>query len=128
MDSSTIKSYFVKFLLHIHLTKPSQKRALFLQDGHNSIPKGIGTAHTGSMRADSVLFRWMLTLTAPRVKAAIAYYSRTLGLDDTVFTQSSEEGGQLNCENDARRPLIFHEIGTLLRSFVLETSLSLSCR
>jgi Winged helix DNA-binding domain len=33
--------------------------------------------------------RWMLAITAPRVKAAIAYYSRTLGLDDTVFTQSS---------------------------------------
>ncbi len=33
--------------------------------------------------------RWMLALTASRVKAAIAYYSRTLGLDDTVFTQSS---------------------------------------
>src|SRR6266487_2328144 len=33
--------------------------------------------------------RWMLALTATRVKAAIAYYSRTLGLDDAVFTQSS---------------------------------------
>src|SRR6266487_1491890 len=33
--------------------------------------------------------RWMLALTAPRVKAAIAYYSRTLGLDDTIFTQSN---------------------------------------
>ena len=33
--------------------------------------------------------RWMLALTAPRVKAAIAYYDRTLGLDDTVFTQSN---------------------------------------
>src|SRR5947208_1513215 len=33
--------------------------------------------------------RWMLALTAPRVKSAIAYYDRTLGLDDTVFTQSN---------------------------------------
>jgi len=33
--------------------------------------------------------RWMLALTAPRVKAAIAYYDRTLGLDDTVLTQSN---------------------------------------
>jgi hypothetical protein len=33
--------------------------------------------------------RWMLALTAPRVKAAIAYYDRTLGLDDTNFTQSN---------------------------------------
>ena len=33
--------------------------------------------------------RWMLALTAPRVKVAIAYYDRTLGLDDTVFTQSN---------------------------------------
>ena len=33
--------------------------------------------------------RWMLALTAPRVKAAIAHYDRTLGLDDTIFTQSN---------------------------------------
>src|SRR2546422_2121853 len=33
--------------------------------------------------------RWLLALTAPRVKSAIAYYDRTLGLDDTVFTQSN---------------------------------------
>src|SRR6266571_4723834 len=33
--------------------------------------------------------RWMLALTAPRVKAAIAYYDRTLGLDDTFFTRSN---------------------------------------
>ncbi len=33
--------------------------------------------------------RWMLALTAPRVKAAIAYYDRTLGLDDTFFTLSN---------------------------------------
>ncbi len=32
---------------------------------------------------------WMLALTAPRVKAAIAYYDRTLGLDDTFFTRSN---------------------------------------
>jgi hypothetical protein len=33
--------------------------------------------------------RWMLALTAPRVKGAIAYYDRTHGLDDTVFTQTN---------------------------------------
>jgi len=33
--------------------------------------------------------RWLLALTAPRVKAAIAYYDRTLGLDDNVFSQSN---------------------------------------
>ena len=33
--------------------------------------------------------RWMLTLTAPRVLATIAYYDRTLGLDDTVFTHAN---------------------------------------
>jgi hypothetical protein len=33
--------------------------------------------------------RWLLALTAPRVKAAIAYYDRTLGLDDTVFAHSN---------------------------------------
>jgi DNA glycosylase AlkZ-like len=33
--------------------------------------------------------RWMLALTAPRVIAASAYYYRTLGLDDTVFTHSN---------------------------------------
>src|SRR6266581_6267053 len=33
--------------------------------------------------------RWMLALTAPRVLATIAYYDRTLGLDDTVFTHTN---------------------------------------
>jgi hypothetical protein len=33
--------------------------------------------------------RWMLALTAPRIIAASAYYYRTLGLDDTVFSQSN---------------------------------------
>ncbi len=33
--------------------------------------------------------RWMLALTAPRVKAAIAYYDRTHGLDDTVITKTN---------------------------------------
>ncbi len=33
--------------------------------------------------------RWMLALTAPRVHAANAYYYRTHGLDDTLFTQSN---------------------------------------
>ena len=33
--------------------------------------------------------RWLLVLTAPRVKATIAYYDRTHGLDDTVFTQTN---------------------------------------
>jgi hypothetical protein len=33
--------------------------------------------------------RWMLTLTAPRVIAASAYYYRALGLDDTVFSRSN---------------------------------------
>ena len=32
--------------------------------------------------------RWMLALTAPRIIAASAYYYRTLGLDDTVFSHS----------------------------------------
>ncbi|HXZ04241.1 MAG TPA: winged helix DNA-binding domain-containing protein [Ktedonobacteraceae bacterium] len=34
--------------------------------------------------------RWMLALTAPRIKAANTYYVRTLGLDDTVFSQSND--------------------------------------
>src|SRR6266568_4837740 len=33
--------------------------------------------------------RWMLALTAPRVLATIAYYDRTLELDDAVFSQSN---------------------------------------
>jgi len=33
--------------------------------------------------------RWMLVLTAPRIIAASAYYYRTLGLDDTVFSHSN---------------------------------------
>jgi Winged helix DNA-binding domain len=33
--------------------------------------------------------RWMLALTAPRVISATAYYYRTLGLDDTVFSHSN---------------------------------------
>src|SRR6266487_145758 len=33
--------------------------------------------------------RWILMLTAPRVLATIAYYDRTLGLDDTVFTHTN---------------------------------------
>src|SRR5437667_11917146 len=33
--------------------------------------------------------RWMLALTAPRVKSANAHYDRTLGLNDTVFTHSN---------------------------------------
>jgi Winged helix DNA-binding domain len=33
--------------------------------------------------------RWMLALTAPRVKAAMAYYDRKLELDDAVFRRSN---------------------------------------
>lgn len=33
--------------------------------------------------------RWMLALTAPRIKAANAHYVRTLGLDETVFSKSN---------------------------------------
>jgi hypothetical protein len=33
--------------------------------------------------------RWMLALTAPRVKAAMAYYDRKLELDDAVFQRSN---------------------------------------
>jgi hypothetical protein len=33
--------------------------------------------------------RWMLVLTAPRIKAAMAYYDRKLGLDDAVFRRSN---------------------------------------
>jgi len=33
--------------------------------------------------------RWMLALTAPRVLATIAYYDRTLRLDETVFTRGN---------------------------------------
>ena len=32
--------------------------------------------------------RWMLALTAPRVRAAMAYYDRKLGLDEAVFRRS----------------------------------------
>jgi hypothetical protein len=34
--------------------------------------------------------RWMLALTAPRVKARLAPYNRRLGLDETVLTRSNE--------------------------------------
>src|SRR5215467_4813644 len=34
--------------------------------------------------------RWMLELTAPRVLATIAYYDRTLGLDDVDFRRSND--------------------------------------
>src|SRR5579863_405783 len=34
--------------------------------------------------------RWMLALTAPQVKAAIAYYDRMFALDDTIFRRSNE--------------------------------------
>jgi Winged helix DNA-binding domain len=34
--------------------------------------------------------RWMLALTAPRVKAASAYYYRSLELDDAIFTCSND--------------------------------------
>ena len=34
--------------------------------------------------------RWMLALTAPRIKAAMAYYDRKLELDDAVFRRSNE--------------------------------------
>jgi hypothetical protein len=34
--------------------------------------------------------RWMLALTAPRVKATMAYYDRKLELDDAVFRRSTE--------------------------------------
>src|SRR5205823_5802587 len=33
--------------------------------------------------------RWLLALTAPRIKSANAHYDRTRGLDDTVFTHSN---------------------------------------
>jgi hypothetical protein len=33
--------------------------------------------------------RWMLALTAPRVKAAMASYDRKLGLDDSIFRRSN---------------------------------------
>lgn len=33
--------------------------------------------------------RWLLALTAPRIKAMNAYYSRRLGLDDATFTRSN---------------------------------------
>nr|HET6901241.1 winged helix DNA-binding domain-containing protein [Ktedonobacteraceae bacterium] len=33
--------------------------------------------------------RWLLTLTAPRVHAASAYYYQTLGLDNAIFTRSN---------------------------------------
>src|SRR5207302_3655833 len=33
--------------------------------------------------------RWLLALTAPRIKALSAYYCRRLGLDDATFTRSN---------------------------------------
>jgi len=46
--------------------------------------------------------RWMLVLTAPRVKAILSYYDRTLGVDDkelrrsrAVFTKALRDGKQL---------------------------------
>jgi hypothetical protein len=38
--------------------------------------------------------RWLLALTAPRVKAAMAYYDRTLGLDEALFTRSNQAFAQ----------------------------------
>lgn len=34
--------------------------------------------------------RWMLDLTAPRIKAAMVYYDRQLGLDDTLYARCNE--------------------------------------
>src|SRR5919199_869691 len=34
--------------------------------------------------------RWMLALTAPRIKAAMAYYDRKLGIDDAVARRSND--------------------------------------
>ena len=38
--------------------------------------------------------RWLLALTAPRVKAAIAYYDRRLGLDDHLVGRSNAALGE----------------------------------
>ena len=44
--------------------------------------------------------RWLLDLTAPRIKATMAYYGRQLGLDDTLYARCNEiiaralEGGE----------------------------------
>lgn len=34
--------------------------------------------------------RWMLELTAPRMRAAVAYYDRQLGLDDALYARSNK--------------------------------------
>jgi hypothetical protein len=53
--------------------------------------------------------RWMLALTAPRVRAAMAYYDRKLALDDAVYGRSQEvmvrtlAGGQARTRQELGR-------------------------
>lgn len=55
--------------------------------------------------------RWMLELTAPRVKAAIAYYDRQLGLDDALYARCNDviaralEGGKFLTRAELRAAL-----------------------
>ena len=55
--------------------------------------------------------RWMLALTAPRVRAAMAYYDRKLGLDEAVFRRTQAllakalVGGQARTREELARTL-----------------------
>jgi len=55
--------------------------------------------------------RWMLALTAPRVRAAMAYYDRKLGLDEAVFRRTQAllakalAGGQARTREELARTL-----------------------
>ena len=56
--------------------------------------------------------RWMLALTAPRVKAAMAYYDRKLELDDALFRRSN--AAIVQALRDGKQ-LTRTEIGDVLR-------------
>jgi hypothetical protein len=56
--------------------------------------------------------RWLLRLTAPRVKAAVAYYDRVLGLDNAAFTRGNVAIGRALQAGGA---LTRTEIGEVLR-------------
>jgi winged helix DNA-binding protein len=63
--------------------------------------------------------RWLLALTAPRVRAAMAYYDRKLALDDGVFRRSQAAiGGALS----GGKALTREELGRVLAGAGIEAS------
>jgi hypothetical protein len=62
--------------------------------------------------------RWLLELTAPRVRAAMAYYDRLLELDDTVYTRSN---AALTAALQGGRQLTRAELATALQRAGIES-------